>query len=321
MSVKNDKSLLCVYALVGTDKLRIKKVLDKLNKRLQDFGDMSFNTSSFNCDDANGAEIIQACNQLPFAAKKRYVLLNNADKLKKDDVDVIIKYLEAPTETTILVFVFNKLAKNTKLFKAISKISPSSIINCTPLKKYEIAPSLQKIARSYGGSIEMNAANKLVELVGEDTLQLDSEINKLLMASPDNNISLDLINDYVTKISDVKPWDFTNAFAKRDLKTSLNLFKQMGDGVEYQLLPQVCRVVKELICVKELGNTASQTFIAQTLAYEPWRVKNHHAWSRNFRLDELIDILKKALDCEVKMKSTINSREAFEMFVIESLAK
>ena len=42
----------------------------------------------------------------------------------------------------------------------------------------------------------------------------------------------------------------------------------MPSGAEYQLLPQTCRVVKELICVQDLGAGATQNAISQALGYE-----------------------------------------------------
>lgn len=87
------------------------------------------------------------------------------------------------------------------------------------------------------------------------------------------------------------------------------------------LLPQTCKIVKELICVHDLGQGATQNAISQALDYEGWRVKNHFAWSRNFSKDELVEILAKALECEKQMKSTSNSALHFETFIVESLRK
>lgn len=95
----------------------------------------------------------------------------------------------------------------------------------------------------------------------------------------------------------------------------------MSDGSEYMLLPQTCKIIKELICVQDLGQSATQNAISQALGYEAWRVKNHFAWSRNFTKEELVEILEKALECEMQMKSTSNSALHFETFIIESLRK
>lgn len=317
MSEKKD--LLSIYALVGSDKLRINKVLDRLNIRLEEYGDMSFDSVTFDCDNACGADIVQACSIMPFTAKKRYVLAKNAESLKKEDSEAIIEYLSNPIDTAILVLVFSKLAKNTRLYKAISKYNSTSIIDCTPPKKYKMVETLNTIARSYGASINFDAAKKLVELIGEDTLRLDGEIKKLLTLNGNNTITYEIVAMNVANSSDVKPWDFTNAFAAKNLDKCIQLLQKMPEGSEYVLLPQVCKLVKEFICVKDLGVSANQYSIAKTLGCEPWRVKNHVVWARNFSTKKLIDILDAALDCEVQIKSTSDSKKAFEIFVVESL--
>lgn len=316
---QNQKDLLPVYALIGTNKLRQKNVLSRLSERLKQYGDMSFNSDQFDGDIASGPQIIQACMQAPFASPKRYILVKNADKLNKNDTEVLTKYIEKPCSTTILVLCFNKLAKNTKLYKTIGKISQTCYIDCQPPKKYQIAQSLNDVARRHNGGINFDAAQKLVELIGEDTMHLDSEIQKLLIANGGTNITLEQVLSQVSKTAEIKPWDFTNAFADKDLNTCLEQFKQMPAGSEYQLLPQVCRIIKELICVHDLGSNASQQSISYALGYEAWRVKNHMRWAHKWSKEELINALSNALDCEIKMKSTSDSALSFETYIIESL--
>ena len=135
MSSKLTKELLPVYLVVGDDKLKAKTVLDRLSKRMSEYGDMSLNSSSFEGENALGTEIVAACNQLPFASEKRYVVVNNADKLKKDDSEKIVDYLSNPNTATALVLVCTKLAKSTRLYKACYKINSTSVIDCTSPKK------------------------------------------------------------------------------------------------------------------------------------------------------------------------------------------
>lgn len=42
----------------------------------------------------------------------------------------------------------------------------------------------------------------------------------------------------------------------------------MKDGAEYMLIPQTCKIIKELICVQDLGEVATQNAISQELGYE-----------------------------------------------------
>lgn len=318
MSASKNK-LLPVYAIVGSDKLKSKYVLERLEKRLSEFGDLSFNSSTFEGSEATDGQIVSACMQLPFNSEKRYVLVKNADKLNKSETESIIKYLENPTTSTILALIYNKLAKNTRIYKSCANISSTAIIDCSPPKKYQIAQGLSNVAKSHGGSIDIDAANKLVELIGEDTLHLDAEIQKMLLANGGNNIDINQVENQILKSSDVKPWDFTNAFADRDLNKCLELLNNIPDSSLVFMLSQTTKIIKELICVHDLGQGATQNAISQELGLDGWRVKNHFRWAYNFSKKELLLILQNALECDKKMKSTANSALSFEKFVIESL--
>ena len=205
MSAKLKNELLPVYLVVGDDKLKAKTVLERLDKRMAEYGDMSLNSSSFDGEVAIGTDIVAACNQLPFASEKRYVLVRNADKLKKDDSERIVDYLADPNTSTVLVMVCTKLAKSTRLYKACEKISNTAVISCASPKKYELADDLIKIARSHGGSIRNDAAQKLIELVGTDTIKLNAEIEKLVLANNGKEIAMIEVAQQVKKSAEVKP--------------------------------------------------------------------------------------------------------------------
>lgn len=205
MKTKLKTDLLPVYAIVGDDKLKSSIVLDRLTARMEEFGDMSFNSSTFDGESAIGTEITSACMQIPFASEKRFVIVKNADKLKKDDSERIVEYLEKPNATTVLALVCKKLAKSTRLYKACAKISNTSIIDCSAPKTYLVADTLNNVARSHGGGINRDAAQRLVELVGPDTMKLDAEIQKLLLSNGNRNITVDQVNAEVKKSAESKP--------------------------------------------------------------------------------------------------------------------
>lgn len=72
---------------------------------------MSFNSETFSGLTCTGEEVITAANTLPFASEVRLVLVNDVDKLKKADSELLIAYLKEPCETTVLALEGQKVAK------------------------------------------------------------------------------------------------------------------------------------------------------------------------------------------------------------------
>src|SRR3712207_4918466 len=132
--------LLPAYLIVGEDELKRDRVLERLRTRVEKSGDLDFNFDVFESS-AEGADVVSACNTVPFASAVRLVLVRGVDGMKKQSVTDICDYLKSPSETTVLALVAAKLAKNTLLYKSVAKLGKSAVIDCAPIKSREL-PSL-----------------------------------------------------------------------------------------------------------------------------------------------------------------------------------
>ena len=179
---KQEAPLLPVYLIVGEDALKRDTVMKRLRARLSSMGDLSFNADEFDGETAQGGDIVTACNTVPFASPVRLVEVRAADKLKKADAEQLVSYLGSPNGSTVLALVAEKLAKNTRLYKAVAACGKTAVIDCAPLKRYELPRTVRSMAVTHGVTLTEGAAVKLVDLVGEDTVHLDSELKKIALA-------------------------------------------------------------------------------------------------------------------------------------------
>ena len=175
-------NLLPAYLINGEDQLKRETVLKRLRSRLEAMGDLDFNCDTFDGKDALGGDIVAACNTMPFGIDKRLVIVRNADDLKKADSEALVAYLASPADFTVLALLANKLAKNTRLYKAAAAVGPKAVIDCAPRKAYELPSQVRAMATSHGIAMTDSAAKLLVELVGEDTVHLDAELKKIALA-------------------------------------------------------------------------------------------------------------------------------------------
>lgn len=312
MSDKAKQPLLPAYLITGTDELKRQRVLERLRSRVAEEGDISFNSETFNGETADGEEIVFACNTLPFASSVRLVQVFAVDKLKKDDQERLIAYLEAPCETTVLCLVASGLAKNTRLYKAVAKIGSSAIIECAPPKLKDLPAQVRAMATSHGAVITNSAANLLVDLIGENTVALDAELQKLALAHRGSDpINDNEVASLVSRTAEAKPWEFVDAFSSRNLAKCLQLRTRMESTTPYALLAMCVTRIRELIAAKSLANRGQAGALASYLHLPDWRVKNHAFWARNFSETELRNALLLARDTERAMKSGTDPNEAF----------
>ena len=304
------KPLLPAYLALGEDALKRDKVVKRLRDRLSLEGDIAFNCDEFKGEAVIGSEVVSACNTLPFASSLRLVLLNDADKLKKDDAEALVEYLQSPSPTTVLLLCAEKLAKNTRLYKAIAKLDSSAIIDCAPPKAAALPAKVREMATAYGITFSAQAATKLVELVGENTVRLNTEIQKIALATGETGqVGEREVEQLVSRTSEMKPWNFLDAFCARNLEHCIFCLNHMESLAPLALITMCAARIRELICAKSLEARGRGHELAKTLKMPDWRIKNHRAWARNFSSWELRRALIVTRDADRAMKSGADAHE------------
>lgn len=327
MAKSANRELLPAYLIVGDDALKREVAVRRLRARMDALGDAAFNTEDFDGEVAIGADIVAACNTVPFACEKRLVFVHNAEKLRKADSEELVAYLSAPCETTILALEAEKLAKNTRLHKAVAAVGSKAVIECAlPKGRDELPRKVREMGPGHGITLTEGAARRLVELLGDDTVRIDSELRKLALAHEGAGpVDEREVGALVARATEPKPWELTDAFAGRDLARVLKTVSLMRSSSPHALLPQCVRRVRELICVQSLMRRgAGDQEMAQALGLSParaWTLKNYKAWVRAWRAGELRRALATARDAEQHMKSGGIPEAVFKDWLVGTLAK
>lgn len=321
----NATKLLPAYLAVGDDTLKRETVEDRLTKRVSQLGDLSFNSEVFDGATAEGSAIVTACNTLPFASAVRLVVVRNADKLKAADERAVADYLAAPCETTVLALYATKLAKSSKLYKAVAALGKTAIINCASVKKSQLPDLVMGMAKGHGLQMTRGAVNELIERVGQDTVRIDAELRKLSLvhggSDPVNEAEIALS---VGRTTEIKQWEFVDAFAARNLGRCLYCLEHMPSATSYGLLAACVKRIRELIVAKALEGRRQKNQLASALGLpqsQAWKVKNYPRWARGFSAEELRRALRTARDTDMVMKSGYDPQGAFQDWFLSVVAK
>lgn len=319
-----NNSLLPAYLVVGDDALKREAVMKKLRMRLEKLGDLSFNFDSFSGETAEGQQIVSACQTIPFASEKRLVQVSEAEKLKKRDTDPLVEYLGSPNESTVLILLSEKMAASAALYKAVAKIGKTAVIDCSRPKSRALPSHVSKMAAGHGLTLNERVAQKLIDLVGEDTVRLDAELDKLALAlGSSSEITEKEIKIHVAQVSEAKPWDYVNAFSARNLSECIKLYHLMPSVSPIALMSMCITRLRELLCVKsieEQGGSVSAS-LPKMLGVPDWKVKNHAAFARRFSSAELRGAIERAMYAEKSMKSGTDADAAFIDWTIETIGK
>lgn len=309
--------LLPAYLIVGADELKRDAAVRRLRSHVP--ADMA----DFNLDELDGAsleepgQLISSAQTMPFCADFRLVIVNGAGQLAKPVSEAVVSYLADPNPQCVLCLVAEKLAKNTRLYKAIAKVGPHSVIDCAPLKRWELPPYVVKLAQKRGLSMDNAAAQELVERVGESTVALDNQIATLAQLVGDaGRITLADVEANVAQIAEVSPWAFADAVCERNAPRAMEMLNLMKAPSLVFLHSVLVGRLRELICAKSLDARGAASGLARELGRQSWQVKNHVRWSRAFGEEELVELLGQAAVCERALKGSQDSEAAFARFVL-----
>ncbi|MGI6045423.1 MAG: DNA polymerase III subunit delta [Eggerthellaceae bacterium] len=322
MAAKQEQELLCAYLIVGDDNLKRDAVLRRLYRRLSEVGDISFNASKLDGTTATGDEIIGVCNTIPFASPVRLVEVQNADKIKKADALKLSDYLQSPAKTAVLALVAETMPKTSMIYKAVDALGPTAVISCARVKRKELPHLVQSLAQANGVSFTPGAVAALIDAVGEDTIHLNGEIEKIALAHRgEDPVTEHEIAQTVVRTAEVKPWEFVNAFSARDFNKCVLYRENMPSASPYSLLALCTARIRELICARTLESRGEIQNLSQVLKLPAWRVRNHLQWAHQYSLRELEQALSSSRDLEKSMKGGADPDQAFYNWVFTTVSR
>lgn len=312
----SNAELLPGYLVVGADEFKRSKVVAKMKARLEASGMVDFNLDERDMSkDPQIDDIIASLNTLPMGSDFRLVILEGCDKLNKAVSEPLVAYFDNPSPSTVCLVVAEKLAKNTRLYKAVCKLGAKSVIDCTPKKSWEMPKQVVGMAKTHGAVITLRAAEELVGRAGENSRMLDNELKKLIEIVG-SSIDLPDVQKHVARTVEAKPWDLLNAVSARNMEQALQLLALQPDKSEVRLYMLLVGRVRELIVAKALDRRGQGKELAARLGVQGWQVKNHLSWSRNYTMDELVAALARAEELELALKGSRDSALALRLWLV-----
>jgi len=272
-------------------------------------------------------------NQSLLSQKRLLIIEKLIEKGKKSGVQKrLIEYLKANplSENEILIFWEGDLAdkfsgkrvkekETSKLFSYLKQYARSEEFNL--LKGYSLKNWVKKEINKRKGSIDDEALNLLLALVGSDLWQMNNEIEKLVNYKKGKIISKKDVEMFVKAKYDTDIFRLTDAIAERKIKQALKLIhEQIISGAnELYLLAMLSRLFRILLQVKEIGREESNTYtIASRLGIHPFVAQKAFQQVKNFSLAELKKIYEYLLSIDLKIKtSQADPKLLFDLFIVD----
>ncbi len=348
------------YIFDGDDEFSRQEEVASLQARLGPADMLSLNTSRFDGRTVKFEELRHACDTIPFLAESRLVIVEgllthlhgrsrtqkgqegteatDADEPRSADSGRaafrkhLLEYLSLLPKSTQLVFVEPARLPPKDAFVRLSEAHPElGLRKPFPLPnirrrdgRAQLAAWIRSRTTQKGASIEPAAVNALIELVGDQLRQLDSELEKLALYCEDGVITLDAVNRLVSLARETVVWDLVNALNQRDMETAMETLRRLFDEGQapLQIFGMIVREYRILIQVKAMMEQgAGQGQIASRLGLQPWAVERAGRSARSASPENLRETYRTFLEVDTAIKTGLQQPEAALEFLVASLCR
>lgn len=302
--------------LQGKDRFRIHERIQTLRTAfITKFDPSHFNVTSIDLAEANVRDLHTALNQSGLFTKRQFVVICNLAEIKPADQKIAVQHLatmSAAAIAVVVVPVLNDLP--TELAQAL--VVGSKIESFPELSLPEVSQWVMHRAQVTKHKIVPAAVQYLVQTYGTDLWALNSVLQQLIYAgsnsgdSTGDNITVDLVQQYVASPLDDNIFHLSDALSAKQTKRALQLLHdQLAAGANpFYLLTMLARQIELLLQAKQ------NTFATSVAPYARKKALEH---AKRFSVETLTALHTQLTEMDYKMKTTaVEPAVLFDRWVV-----
>ena len=195
-----------------------------------------FNESSFSLLSDAVQSAIAAAEQLPMMSDMRVVRIRDFARLREADEDILIRYLNNPSPTTVMIFIADDLDKRKKSSKVL--LDTCTVVDFVPLKDAEAKAWAKSRLKGLKVSADDQTLSELIRLVGTDVQTLANELDKLASAAASTGrITPDHVDELIGRSRELSNFELGDHLMAGNRKKALEtLHRLLEDGAEPVML-------------------------------------------------------------------------------------
>ncbi len=212
-----------------------------------------FNESSFSLLSDSAMSAVAAAEQLPMMSERRTVRIKDFANLREPDEEILIRYVERPADSTVMIFVADDLDKRKKLTKSL--LAKCAVVEFAAVKDAEAKAWARKRLKEMKTTADDRVLTDIVRLVGTNLQTLASELDKLAAAALDTGqITMELVDKLIDRSRELSNFDLGDQLVAGDRRRALEtLHRLLEDEVQpVMLLGLIASNYHRLALAKEL---------------------------------------------------------------------
>lgn len=195
-----------------------------------------FNESSFSLLSDPVQAAIAAAEQLPMMSDMRVVRVRDFARLREADEDSLIRYLNNPSPSTVMIFTADELDKRKKSSKVL--LDTCTVVEFAPLKDAEAKAWAKSRLKELKVAADDHVLSEIISLVGSDVQTLSNELDKLASAAATTGrITPDFVDELIGRSRELSNFELGDHLLAGNRKKALEtLHRLLEDGAEPVML-------------------------------------------------------------------------------------
>jgi DNA polymerase-3 subunit delta len=299
-----EEALLPVYLITGTDRPKIGRALERLRARFED-GSISVLTAERVADReaASGAEAVAACNALGLFGTEgsRLVVVEHVDRWKAADVDAVAAYLRDPAPATVLALLSGESVK-TKLPELCA--GAGTVLRFDAPRPRDLPAWVREHFERRGARVVGDAAQALVEIVGDNPVALESEVDKIATWAAGAEIDRPQVEALAVPAAEETAWAVTDTWGARNLPALLEASERaLEQEKPFVLALRLAAYVGRVRAVQTLADDGQGApAIAKRLRMHEFPARKAMAHAQNYSRGELDAALVRLAELDAALK-------------------
>ena len=306
------------YLLHGSESYFIDRIFDYFKDNIIDDEAKDFDLTIAYGKETSIPKIIESAKRYPLISKYQLIIVKEAHGLKKE-YDPLIKYLDNPQESSIIVFCHkNKdFDKRSILYK--SALKNGMIFHSNKLKENQAIEWISNQINTFELSADIKSVHLIHEFLGNNLDRIYQELNKLKIILKNKIINEDIVEKYIGINKDYNHFELINAIGKRDKNKCLEIINYISTNSKtfplVLTISMVFQFFKRLLMFHSI--TDSQN-ISQTLGINPFFLKDYKTASFNYNMKSCSKAIEIVYSADLKCKG-INSNENISKHILVDL--
>lgn len=168
-----------IYLLQGAEGYFIDEIVSAFENLLPR-DEWQFNRHVLYAPRVDIREVADICRRFPLMSDYQVVILKEAQAARADQLDKLVKYIENPSPTTVLVIAARGGELKGKLPGAVKKRDDAVFFEAKKISESMLQIMVKDFINKRGLNVQPKALEMLVEYIGVDLSRMYNELNKLV---------------------------------------------------------------------------------------------------------------------------------------------